>query len=85
MTLKTVAVMTFSAGVKTVILPVVALTGTLILIMVAVSLVMVAVTPWTVTFVAPVRSAPLITTVVPTGPEAGAKPAMAGFHAEKTT
>ena len=78
MTVKTVAVLTFPPGVITLMIPVVAPLGTFTLSLVAVSYVMVPCTPLNVTLVTPVRFAPLMTTVVPTGPEAGAKLVMEG-------
>ena len=70
-TVKAVAVWAWPLGVTISILPVVALTGTLTLISLALSLVMVAATPLKATLVAPARFVPLMVTVVPTGPEAG--------------
>lgn len=82
-TVKVVALFTVPPSVITLIFPVVAPTGTVILILVAKSLVIVAVTPWTVTFVAPNRLVPVMVTVVPTAPEVGEQREMKGGRYEE--
>src|ERR1700733_5015129 len=66
------------SGSVTLIVPVFAPLGTFTVICVAVSLVIVALTPSNVTMVAPERLVPLIVTTVPTGPEAGLKLVIVG-------
>jgi hypothetical protein len=65
-------------GVVTLNLPVVAPVGTVIFILVAVSLIIGALTPWMVTDVAPSRAAPLMVTVSPTAPDGGLMLVIAG-------
>ncbi len=71
--MKGVTVLTFPPGVTTLIFPVVAPLGTVTLIFVAVSTVIVPLTPLKVTLVTPFKLVPLIVTTVPTGPEVGLK------------
>ena len=71
MTVKAVALTPFPCAVNTLILLVVAPEGTVALIWVAVSLVMVAGLVPKATSVAPAKPCPLMVTVAPIGPEVG--------------
>jgi hypothetical protein len=77
-TLKFEADATVPPGVVTLIFPVVAPCGTLILILVLASEEMVADVPLKVTFVAPDRCVPVMVTVVPGGPDEGVNLVIAG-------
>jgi hypothetical protein len=70
--------------VVTVILPVEAVTGTKAVIVVLVFTVKVDTTAWNFTAVAPVNPVPLITTLSPMVPEAGANEVMVGAAASAT-
>ncbi len=61
-------------GVVTVMVPVVALAGTVVLMVLPSVTLKAALTPLNLTAVAPLRLVPLMVTLVPTGPEAGLKP-----------
>ena len=78
-TAKEVEEVPLPAGVVTLTVPVVAPAGTVAVIFVALLTVKaVAAVPWKATAVAPERAEPVRTTEVPTGPETGAIPVMAG-------
>ena len=72
-TVKSVAFVAEPAGVTTLILPVVAPTGTVVVILAADTTVKTAGIPLNVTAVAPVKPPPLMVTSVPTGPLVGVK------------
>lgn len=77
-TMKSVALVPVPLPVVTVILPVVAPLGTLVVICVEVSTVKLALVPSNFTVTAPVKSVPVRTTVVPTGPVAGENEVIVG-------
>jgi len=68
-----VALVSVPPGVTTLILPVVALFGTVVVIRVSEFTVKVAAVLWILTEVAPVKFVPVTTTTVPTGPLVGLK------------
>jgi len=78
LTVKVVVLVADPAGVVTLIGPVIAPAGTVVVIVVALTTVNVAAVPPKVTAVAPVKFFPLIVTVVPTGPEVGVNEVMVG-------
>lgn len=76
--MKFVALVTEPSWVVTTIVPVVAFAGTVTIRLVALSVLIVADSPLSVTLIAPSRFVPLIVTVVPTGPEVGLKLVIVG-------
>src|SRR5947209_11918383 len=77
-TVKALALSTEPAGVVTLILPVVAPPGTLVLIWVSETIPKLAVVPLKVTWVAPVKFVPVMVTPVPTGPLVGVNELIVG-------
>src|SRR5207253_1867036 len=77
-TMKALALSTEPAGVVTLILPVVAPPGTLVLIWVSETIPKLAVVPLKVTWVAPVKFVPVMVTPVPTGPLVGVNDVIVG-------
>src|SRR6266850_1379408 len=77
-TVKLPALVAVPPGVVTLIVPVVALVGTVARMDVAELTVKVALTPLKATPLVPVKLVPLMVTLVPTGPLAGVKPVIAG-------
>ena len=81
-TAKFAVLVALPAGVVTPILPVVAPAGTVAVILMAELTVNAAAVPLKATAVAPVKFAPLMTTLAPTAPLAGVKPVIRGRHHE---
>jgi hypothetical protein len=81
LTVKWVVLVTDPAGVVTLIGPVVAPTGTVAVILVALTTLNVAAVPLKVTAVAPVRFVAVIVTLVPTSPKVGVKDVIVGAPA----
>ena len=77
-TVKALALSTEPPGVVTLILPVVAPLGTLVLIWVSETIPKLAVVPLKVTWVAPVKFVPVMVTAVPTGPLVGVNKVIIG-------